>query len=97
MMGHRNFEFFDSITESLENLYCLTHNRENTNIFLLTSNQKRLVAAMDQGFCGIPVLKYQKFDNDDFQLRLIENYLIKHQYFIDAKSKNINDFGILTQ
>lgn len=52
---------------------------------------------MDQGFCGIPVLRYQKFDDSDFQLRLIENYIIKNQYFIDYKSKNINDFGILTQ
>ena len=38
-----------------------------------------------------------KFDNDDFQLNIIENYLIKLQHCKDCKFKNFNDFGILMQ
>ena len=38
-----------------------------------------------------------KFDTDDFELNIIENYLIKLQHFKDYKSKNFNDFGILMQ
>jgi hypothetical protein len=56
----------EDLSESIENMHILTKNRDRSKIFMLNSNQVRLVASMDQGFCGIPVLKYQKFDTSDF-------------------------------
>lgn len=34
---------------------------------------------------------------NDFQLKLVENYLLKLRYTSDMKSKNNIDFGYLTQ
>ena len=49
---------------------------------------------MEQGFSGIPVTQYMKFE-EDFQLKIVENYLIKLQLYKDSESKNYKDFGIL--
>ena len=97
MICHQNYTYFEELGEYIENLHILTQNRDPAKIFNLNSSQMRLVACMDQGFCGIPIQKYEKFNKKDIQLRIVENYLIKLQYTKDTKSKNINDFGILTQ
>jgi hypothetical protein len=53
------------------------------------------VAAMDQGFCAIPIIKFQNFMQNDFQLNLLENYILKLKYDRDMKTKNMRDFGYL--
>ena len=55
----------------------------------------RLVAAMHQGFCGIPISKFEGDEENDFELNLVENYLIKLHYNKDSFQKNRQDFGIL--
>lgn len=50
----------------IENMFLMTQNRKKENIFLLTSNQFQVVAAMDCGFCGIPIIKFQSFMQNDF-------------------------------
>lgn len=49
---------------------------------------------MDQGFCGIPVVEFKQPDDE---LQLLEDYLIKMQYYKDSRSKNVHDFGALMQ
>ena len=97
MVCKRNYTFFEEIGEYIENLHILTKNRDPSNIFMLNSNKVRLISCMDQGFCGIPIQEFRKFDKQDIQLRIVENYLIKLQYTKDSKSKNMNDFGIILQ
>ena len=75
----------------------LTQNRKPENIFLLSSRPFSIVAAMDHGFCSVPVIRYQQSPIDDFQLKLIENYIIKLKYSKDNKLRNITDFGFLKQ
>lgn len=49
---------------------------------------------MDQGFCAIPISQITKYNSaDDIMLNLLENYLIKLQFFKDTRSKNMHDFG----
>ena len=51
---------------------------------------------MDNGFCIIPITPFQdNVDEEDIQLNLVENYLLKLRYFNDMKSKNNIDFGYL--
>ena len=97
MVCKKNYTHFEDLGECIENLHILTLNRDPSQIFILNSNKVRLISCMDQGFCGIPILEFQKFDKQDIQLRIVENYLIKLQYFKDTKSKNMNDFGIILQ
>lgn len=53
---------------------------------------------MDQGFCAIPISQITKYNTaDDIMLNLLENYLIKMQFFKDTRSKNIHDFGNMLQ
>ena len=87
----------EQIGESVENLQVLRGFRHKHQIFLITSHKASLVAAMQQGFCGIPVTKYVQFDDQDFQLRILEFYLIQLQFQKDTLAKNINDFGYLLQ
>ena len=77
------------------NLFLLTKNRKFENIILISGNPFRVVAAMDLGFCGIPIIKFTNFMQNDYQLNLLENYLIKLKYSNDMKSKNTTDFGFL--
>ena len=75
-MCHDNFEYIQQIDEYLENFHIFLKNRNPNKIYLVSSNQTRLVAAMLQGFCSIPVINYSKYDEDkDIQLKLVENYL----------------------
>ena len=57
------------------------------------------MAAKDNGFCVIPLTKYGSGNNidKDYQLNLVENYLLLLRYTNDMKSKNNIDFGFLTQ
>ena len=50
---------------------------------------------MHQGFCGIPISKFEGDEENDFELNLVENYLIKLHYNKDSFQKNRQDFGIL--
>lgn len=52
--------------KSVDNLFLLTSNRKAHEIFLITSDQFRIVTAMDCGFCSIPVIKFQPFMQNDF-------------------------------
>jgi len=54
-----------------------------------------VVAAMEHGFCSIPVTKFQCFSQNDFQLNLLENYLVRLKNSKDMKAKNQIDFGFL--
>ena len=81
--------------ENLENLHLLTQNRKQSDIFLLTSNSMRIISAMDQGFCAIPLTQFSNPTRNDFQLNLVEIYLLKLRYYNDMKSKNDIDFAFL--
>lgn len=78
-----------------ENLLSLTKNRWSSKIYLITSNPSNLVMAMKQGFNGIPIVPFTKFDEHDFELNILENYLLKLRLFKDYTKKNIEDFGYL--
>lgn len=52
-----------------------------------------LVSSIDQGFCAIPISPFNKYDCEDFMLNLLENYLLKLQFYKDTKAKTLNDFG----
>lgn len=80
------------LSESFENLETLTKNRKPERIFLMSSNASRLVMAIKQGFCVIPVTPFKSFNFDDFELNIAENYLIKLKYFKECKHKNCKDF-----
>ena len=55
-----------SIDEHIDNLVLLLKNRRPSEIFMITSDQFRIVTAMDCGFCSIPVTKFQCFMQNDF-------------------------------
>ena len=40
-------------------------------------------------------MPYTKFDEHDFELNILENYLLKLRLFKDYTKKNIEDFGYL--
>lgn len=64
----------------IENLMILTKNRKLDDILLLSSDPFRIVAARSQGFLVIPILPYETFYTNDFQLCLVENYILKHRH-----------------
>ena len=58
LFGERNYLYLPQAQEKLENFHLLTSNRKPENIFLLSSNPLRVVAAMAEGFCALPIIKY---------------------------------------
>ena len=95
IMTKDDFVGMDNLQEQVPNLNILSQNRKKDKIIYISSNMTRIIASMKCGFCGIPISSYEKFDNSDFQLALVENYLFKLQYIHDLKSKNNDHFGIL--
>ena len=55
---NNNYVYLEEKNEYLENFLLLTHNRKPEYIFLISSNSFRIVSAMDQGFCAIPIIKF---------------------------------------
>ena len=97
ILNDTNYLYIDQANEHIENLFLLTAKRNLGNIFLLTSNNFRIVAAKENGFCVIPITKFGSDMEKDIQLNLVENYLLLLRYTNDMKSKNNIDFGFLTQ
>lgn len=64
---------------------------------LLTSNQVRLIAAKESGFCAIPVVSYLNLLSNNYQLSLVQKYLLKINDINDLKTQVNKDFGFLTQ
>ena len=46
MICNNNYLYFDEVQEKFENLMILKGNREKSRIFVMTTNEHRLVAAM---------------------------------------------------
>lgn len=72
----KSFHSFPNFQGTLVNLHLLLMNRTPSSLFLVSSNQLNLVAAMDLGFCSLPINEFLKHDQTDFMLNLMENYLI---------------------
>ena len=64
----------------LENLSVLQHNRVAQRIIYLGTVPARLIAAMTQGYNVVPIIPFYKQYSYDFELKLVESYLIKLQY-----------------
>lgn len=60
------FVHLPEVDDHLQNLYLLTENRNISDIFMISSNQIRILTSMENGFCSIPVIKYQSFMQNDF-------------------------------
>ena len=80
--------------ERLPNLKLLLMNRLPDKVILLTSSPLRLTAAMNEIFCGVPVSQ-MKDDKDDFELELVENYLLQVNVVKKSLKMNREDFGYL--
>lgn len=91
----KTFLDFPEINAKLINMQILCNERTHGNLYFFSSFKMGLVAAMDQGFCVIPITKWLKHEIGDFMLNLVENYLIKLQYFKESKAKNLIDFGFM--
>jgi hypothetical protein len=79
----------------IENLLVLTKNRLKENLLFLSSNPFRIIAAMKGGFLTIPVLPFEYFYRDEFQLCLVEHYILKIRHLKDMKSRIKQDFKFL--
>lgn len=66
LICEKTYVHFRDLDEYLENLTVLLQNRHQSKIFIISSNKMRLMAAMSQGFCGIPLTKFSKYIEDDF-------------------------------
>ena len=52
---------------------------------------------MKGGFLTIPVLQFESFYRDEFQLSLVEHYILKIRHLKDMKKRIKLDFKYLVQ
>ena len=81
----------------MENLFLLTGNRKEGNIFLISGGHFNIILAKDCGFCVIPIVPFVRSNQQDVELNMVENYLLKLRYANDMKGKNDIDFGFLSR
>jgi len=54
----------------------LLKNRLKDNIIFISSDSFKLIIAKSQDFFGLPLIPFEEFYNNDFQLLLLESYLL---------------------
>ena len=89
------FVFIEAYGLAVENLLLLMQYRLKENIILFSSNPKRIVVAMREGFSVLPVISFERFYRDDYQLNLIENYLLRMRHRKDLVQDVKMDFQFL--
>jgi hypothetical protein len=75
----------------------LTKNRPKDNLIFISSNPFRIVTAIKYGFLTIPVIQFESFYRDDYQLSLVEHYILKIRHLKDMKKRLRQDFKCLVQ
>lgn len=72
-------------------------NRLKENILFISSDPFRIIIAKSQGFFALPVIQFESFYRDDYQLNLVENYLLQIRHLEDMVSRLKYDFEYLVQ
>lgn len=62
---------------------------------LLSSNPFRLVSAITSGFQVIPIIPFESLHQNDFQITLIENHILRLRNLRQFAKKLRNDAKIL--
>jgi len=79
----------------IENLLVLTRNRLKENLIFISSNPFRIVTAIKCGFFTIPVIQFEASTANDFQLSLVENYIMKIRHLKEMRKRLRSDFKFL--
>ena len=71
-------------------------NREKKNIFFVSSHIPSLVAAVYAGYCFCPIIDKNWFAlMSDYQLNLVENYMLRQRNMTTTRIANLTDFQFL--
>ena len=97
VIHRKHYLFIKKSDQYIENLLILLKNRLKENIIFVSSHSYRIVVAKNQGFNAVPVVPFESFYRDDFQLNLLENYLLKNRHMRDMAKRLREDFDFLTQ
>ena len=91
----RDFYLIDG-DKWVPNFTILLKNREKKNIFYMSSHIPSLVAAVQAGYCFCPVVdKSWQSVMSDYQLNLVENYLMRQRTRNSNRIGNLKDFEFL--
>ena len=63
----------------------------------MSSDPFRIITAIQSGISTIPIIQYETFYRDDFQLNLVENYILKLRHYKNLHQKLIQDYKFLVK
>lgn len=95
IIHQRQYIHIKEYDKHIENLLVLTKNRPKDNLIFISSNPFRIVTAIKYGFLTIPVIQFESFYRDDYQLSLVEHYILKIRHLKDMKKRLRQDFKCL--
>jgi hypothetical protein len=78
-------------------LHVLLKNRLKHKLIFVSSHPFRIISAINQGFLTVPIIQYEAFYRDDFQLSLVEHYILKIRHHQTMQERVSQDFKFLTQ
>ena len=73
----------------------LTWHRSKQNCILMSSNPFRIVVAKSLGFPVLPVVPFEISCSQDFQLNLIEHFILSNIYLKTISRKLLTEFSFL--
>jgi len=79
----------------VENLLLLTKNRKKEDLIYISSNPFRIITALNDGYLTIPLIQYECQGRSEYQLCLLENYIMKHRHLKDMRARIREDFKFL--
>jgi hypothetical protein len=81
----------------IENLMLLTKNRPRDSIIFVSTSPLSITAANWQKFLTIPIVPFEDFFHVDYQLNLLEIYILSVRNLECIKQKIITDFKVLSE
>ena len=61
----------------------------------ISSNPFRIINALNENFLALPVIPFETNNRDEFQLCLLENYILKYRHHKEMRDRLRRDFTFL--
>jgi len=96
IIHQKQYTYLKECDKYVENLEVLSKNRLKVDIIFISSNPFNISYAIRNGYYTIPIIQYENFIKNDFQLCLLENYILIIRHLKDMRKRMKTDFLFLT-
>lgn len=97
IMHQRQYVYIKDLDLNVENFLLLTKNRIKEDLIYISSNPLKLITALSMQINVLPVAPFESntATNNEYQLCLLENYILKYRHDKEIRERLKSDFAFL--